>query len=62
MLKYLDPPLLAQGRPCGGDGCAVTGGAEHTGGSGAAEWGLGNPLERRCDKQKTLIYLSVTCT
>lgn len=45
---YLDPPLLTQGRPCRGNRCAVTGRAEHTGGGGAAERGLGDPLERSC--------------
>lgn len=46
---YLNPPLLTKGRPWRGNGCAVTGRAEHTGGSGTAERGLGNPLERSCD-------------
>lgn len=48
VMRHLDPSLLAQRRPDWGNRCAVTGGAEHAGGGGAAERGLGNPLERSC--------------
>lgn len=41
---YLDTSFLAQGCSCGGDRGACAGGAEHAGGSGATEWGLGDSL------------------
>lgn len=46
MVQHLDSSLLAQRRPRWGNWRAVAGGAEHAGGRGAAEGGLGNPFER----------------
>lgn len=46
MMHHLDSSLLAQWRPHWGNWCTVAGGAEHAGGRGAAERGLGDPLER----------------
>lgn len=47
----LNAPLFAKGCPCRSDGGAVTGRAEHTRGSWAAERGFRDPFEGRCGRR-----------